>query len=68
MRRTGSGGCAACSTGYAAGPGSRAAGAIRTIDPAGYVGLLYWYLLYPIHNAIFGAMLRGLRRASLGSD
>jgi uncharacterized protein YbjT (DUF2867 family) len=38
-------------------------------DPAGYVGLLYWYLLYPIHHRIFGAMLRGLRRASLaGTD
>lgn len=34
-------------------------------DPAGYVGLVYWYLLYPIHHGIFGAMLRGLRRASL---
>jgi uncharacterized protein YbjT (DUF2867 family) len=33
-------------------------------DPAGYVGLLYWYLLYPVHRAIFAAMLRGLRRAS----
>jgi uncharacterized protein YbjT (DUF2867 family) len=33
-------------------------------DPAGYVGLLYWYLLYPVHRGIFGAMLRGLRRAS----
>lgn len=32
-------------------------------DPAGYVGLLYWYLLYPVHHRIFGAMLRGLRRA-----
>ena len=31
-------------------------------DPAGYVGLAYWYLLYPLHRAIFGAMLRGLRR------
>src|ERR1700727_2483952 len=30
-------------------------------DPAGYVGLVYWYLLYPVHHMIFGAMLRGLR-------
>lgn len=29
-------------------------------DPAGYVGLAYWYLLYPVHRAIFAAMLRGL--------
>jgi uncharacterized protein YbjT (DUF2867 family) len=34
-------------------------------DPAGYVGLAYWYVLYPVHHRIFGAMLRGLRRASL---
>jgi hypothetical protein len=33
-------------------------------DPAGYVGLAYWYLLYPVHRAIFAAMLRGLRRVS----
>jgi len=33
-------------------------------DPAGYVGLLYWYLIYPVHRGIFGATLRGLRRAS----
>jgi uncharacterized protein YbjT (DUF2867 family) len=34
-------------------------------DPAGYVGLAYWYLLYPVHHGVFAAMLRGLRRASL---
>ena len=34
-------------------------------DPAGYLGLAYWYLLYPVHSRIFGAMLRGLQRASL---
>ena len=33
-------------------------------DPAGYVGLAYWYLLYPVHSTIFRAMLRGLRRAT----
>lgn len=32
-------------------------------DPAGYVGLAYWYLLYPIHQNIFGRMLRGIQRA-----
>ena len=32
-------------------------------DPAGYVGLVYWYVLYPVHRRIFGTMLRGLRRA-----
>ncbi|MEA2214380.1 MAG: hypothetical protein QOF83_4328 [Solirubrobacteraceae bacterium] len=29
-------------------------------DPAGCAGLAYWYLLYPVHRAIFTAMLRGL--------
>jgi len=34
-------------------------------DPAGYVGLAYWFLLFPVHTNIFQAMLRGLRRATL---
>ena len=29
-------------------------------DPAGYVGLAYWYTFYPVHHAIFAAMLHGL--------
>lgn len=33
-------------------------------DPAGYVGLAYWYLLYPVHHAIFKAMLQGLQRVT----
>ncbi len=33
-------------------------------DPAGYAGLIYWYLLYPVHHGVFGSMLRGLARAS----
>jgi len=32
-------------------------------DPAGYIGLAYWYMLYPVHHTIFAAMLRGVRRA-----
>ena len=32
-------------------------------DPAGYVGLAYWYLLCPVHHAVFGKMLRGIARA-----
>ncbi len=36
-------------------------------DPAGYAGLAYWYLLYPVHNAIFKAMLRGLQRVTQSS-
>jgi len=26
-------------------------------DPAGLAGLLYWYMLYPMHNCIFNGML-----------
>jgi hypothetical protein len=37
-------------------------------DPAGYIGLAYWYLLYPVHNNIFRAMLRGLRRATFAES
>jgi len=33
-------------------------------DPAGSVGLVYWYLLYPVHRTIFKAMLHGLNRAT----
>jgi hypothetical protein len=33
-------------------------------DPAGYAGLAYWYLLYPVHHAIFTAMLCGLGRVT----
>ena len=33
-------------------------------DPAGYVGLAYWYLFCPVHHAVFGARLRGIRRAA----
>jgi len=32
-------------------------------DPAGYVGLAYWYLLYPIHHRVFSRMLHGIQRA-----
>jgi uncharacterized protein YbjT (DUF2867 family) len=31
-------------------------------DPAGYIGLAYWYVLYPIHHRVFGSMLRGIAR------
>lgn len=35
-------------------------------DPAGCLGLAYWYLLYPIHHRVFGRMLRGIQRATPG--
>jgi hypothetical protein len=33
-------------------------------DPAGIVGAVYWYALYPIHRVIFAGMLRGIRQAT----
>jgi hypothetical protein len=32
-------------------------------DAAGYVGLAYWYALYPLHRRIFTGMLAGIERA-----
>jgi hypothetical protein len=32
-------------------------------DPAGYIGLVYWYLLCPVHHLVFTGMLRGIGRA-----
>ena len=31
-------------------------------DPAGLLGLVYWYALYPIHRLVFDGMLRGIGR------
>ena len=28
--------------------------------PRGLAGILYWYSVYPLHNYIFGGMLKGL--------
>jgi hypothetical protein len=33
-------------------------------DPAGYVGLAYWYLFCPVHHLVFGGMLRGIARTT----
>jgi uncharacterized protein YbjT (DUF2867 family) len=33
-------------------------------DPAGYVGLAYWYLLCPVHELVFAGMFRGVVRAA----
>ena len=33
-------------------------------DPAGWLGHLYWYALYPLHAQIFGNMLRNVARAA----
>lgn len=31
-------------------------------DPSGIAGLLYWYLLYPVHKMIFSGMLRKIKQ------
>ncbi len=32
-------------------------------DPVGLAGLLYWYLVYPLHQLVFGGMVRGIVHA-----
>lgn len=32
-------------------------------DAAGYLGLAYWYTLYPLHRRVFAGMLAGMERA-----
>lgn len=34
-------------------------------DPVGLLGRVYWYALYPLHQLVFGGMLRGIARAAL---
>ncbi|HEY6948282.1 MAG TPA: SDR family oxidoreductase [Gemmatimonadales bacterium] len=33
-------------------------------DPAGLLGRLYWYALWPLHQYVFGGTLRGIARAA----
>lgn len=33
-------------------------------DPHGFLGLAYWYVLYPLHNLVFAGMLRNIARAA----
>jgi hypothetical protein len=37
-------------------------------EPAGLSGLLYWYMLLPVHTAIFGGMLRKIARQAQSGD
>jgi hypothetical protein len=30
----------------------------------GLGGLMYWYLVYPLHQLVFGGMLRGIAHAA----
>lgn len=34
-------------------------------DPVGLVGRAYWYMLFPLHQLVFGGMLRGIARAAM---
>jgi uncharacterized protein YbjT (DUF2867 family) len=36
--------------------------------PKGLLGLLYWYILYPIHGRIFSGLIRGVARRALRLD
>lgn len=49
-----------------AGAGSRLT-QTAIFDPAGFWGLAYWYVLYPIHQVVFAAMLRGMAKAALAT-
>jgi len=33
-------------------------------DPVGWLGRAYWYSLFPMHQLVFGGMLRGIARAA----
>ena len=48
------------------GPRSRLTMAAR-FRPKGLLGLVYWYAVLPLHNIVFGGMLRGIRRAAENS-
>ncbi len=37
-------------------------------DPVGLFGLAYWYALYPVHQLVFGGMLRRIVDAALHQD
>jgi hypothetical protein len=37
-------------------------------DPAGFLGLAYWYLIYPLHVIVFEGMLRALARHAEGAE
>jgi len=34
-------------------------------DPVGWFGRAYWYALFPLHQVVFAAMLRGIVRAAM---
>ncbi len=34
-------------------------------EPKGLLGLLYWYLLYPIHNLIFSGLVQKIAASAI---
>ena len=36
--------------------------------PKGLLGILYWYAVLPLHNIVFGGMLRGIRNTAEATD
>jgi hypothetical protein len=41
---------------------------IAQFEPRGLGGLLYWYLLWPIHEVMFRGMLRRIAAAALHAN
>jgi hypothetical protein len=37
-------------------------------DPGGFLGMLYWYSLHPVHGLVFGGMLRGIASRATRPD
>lgn len=37
-------------------------------DPAGLLGLLYWYAIYPLHARVFRGLLRGIVERAVAAD
>lgn len=51
--------------------GDHTASTIRqtaVFDPVGVLGQAYWYAMYPLHQLVFGSMLRGLAAAALSEQ
>jgi hypothetical protein len=36
--------------------------------PKGLAGIMYWYSVVPLHNVVFGGMLKGIKRAAESSQ
>ena len=45
-------------------PGGSTIRQTAIFDPAGLLGLSYWYGLYPIHRFIFAGMLQAIAEAA----